>query len=218
MILRKNPKASFKLNYNLVLRIGLVLSLGIIISLLLGFPKFESEIKELEQPKWEPDVVEIPQIKHKFEQPPPPSRPSIPIESESEDLSEDITIDETTDITQYEAWEAPPAPPSEEGPRIRFIPYDEAPEPIGGFIAIQRNVIYPEIAREAGIEGTVVIQAFVSEFGKVTECIVLKGVPKTGLDEAAIDAIKKTRFKPAKQRDRNVGVYISIPVIFKLQN
>jgi protein TonB len=48
--------------------------------------------------------------------------------------------------------------------------------------------------------------------------VILKGVPNTGLDEAAVDAIKKTRFKPAKQRDRNVGVYVSIPVIFKLQS
>jgi protein TonB len=78
--------------------------------------------------------------------------------------------------------------------------------------------VYPEIAQEAGIEGTVVVQAFVSEFGIVTECVILKGVPNTGLDEAAVAAIKKTKFKPAKQRDRNVGVYISIPVIFKLQN
>jgi len=43
-------------------------------------------------------------------------------------------------------------------------------------------------------------------------------MPNTGLEEAAIAAIKKTRFKPAKQRDRNVGVYISIPVIFKLKS
>jgi len=148
----------------------------------------------------------------------PPSRPSIPIEVENDDLLDDVTIDMNTDISSYEAWDAPPPPPEEDdGPRVRFIPYDEAPDPIGGFAAIQRNVVYPEIAQEAGIEGTVVVQAFVNEFGKVTECIILKGVPNTGLDEAAIAAIKKTRFRPAKQRDRNVGVYISIPVIFKLQ-
>jgi len=38
-----------------------------------------------------------------------------------------------------------------------------------------------------------------------------------GLDEAAISAIKKTRFKPAKQRDRDVGVWIAIPVVFRLK-
>jgi protein TonB len=39
----------------------------------------------------------------------------------------------------------------------------------------------------------------------------------TGLDEAAIAAVKKTKFIPAKQRDRDVGVYVVIPIIFRLQ-
>jgi protein TonB len=47
---------------------------------------------------------------------------------------------------------------------------------------------------------------------------VIKGFPGTGIDEAAIEAIKKTKFKPAVQRDRNVGVWIAIPVTFKLSN
>ena len=62
-----------------------------------------------------------------------------------------------------------------------------------------------------------VIQAFVSKKGKVTETLVLKSIPNTGLDEAAMEAIKKTKFIPAKQRDRAVGVWISIPVNFRLK-
>ena len=89
--------------------------------------------------------------------------------------------------------------------------------PLGGYGAIQRNIVYPEIAQEAGIEGTVVIQAFVDKKGKVTDTVVLKGIPNTGLDEAAMVAITKTKFKPAKQRDRAVGVWISIPVNFRLK-
>jgi len=149
----------------------------------------------------------------------PPSRPAIPVESEDEDFSEDISMDIDMNFNDYVAWEAPPPPPEENtGPTIRFIPYDEAPKPIGGFEAIQKNVVYPEIAQEAGIEGTVIVQAFVDKRGKVQDCVILKGVPNTGLDEAAVKAIKMTRFIPAMQRDRKVGVYISIPVIFKLRN
>lgn len=163
------------------------------------------------------DVVETFDIPptQQFDVPPPPSRPSIPVESEDEDLAEDITIEET-DLEDFE-WEAPPPPP-DEGPAIRFIPYDEAPAPIGGYSAIQRNVRYPEIAQEAGIEGMVIVQAFIDNKGRVTETVILKGMPNTGLDEAAMEAIKRTRFKPAKQRDRAVGVWISIPVNFKLTN
>lgn len=100
---------------------------------------------------------------------------------------------------------------------LRFIHHDEPPIPIGGYAAIQRNIIYPEIAQEARIEGTVVISAFVDENGEVTELTVLKGVPGTGLDEAAMKAVRKTRFKPAKQGDRAIGVWISIPVNFQLK-
>ena len=77
--------------------------------------------------------------------------------------------------------------------------------------------IYPEIAQEAGIEGVVVVQAFIDKKGRVKETIILKGIPNTGLDEAAMEAIRKTRFRPAKQRERAVGVWISIPVKFKLK-
>jgi len=101
--------------------------------------------------------------------------------------------------------------------RVRFIPYDDPPVPVGGYGAIQRNIVYPEIAQEGGIEGTVVIQAFVSKEGIVTETVVLKGIPNSGLDEAAMDAIRKTKFKPAKQRKRAVGVWTSIPVNFRLR-
>jgi len=218
MIIRQNPEVSLKLRYPLILRVGLVFTLLGMILLFALIPKPGEGERIQKEIRIEIETIDIPVIEQQMEAAKPPSRPSIPIEVENDDLLDDVTIDMNTDISSYEAWDAPPPPPEEDdGPRVRFIPYDEAPEPIGGFPAIQRNVVYPEIAQEAGIEGTVVIQAFVNEFGKVTECIILKGVPNTGLDEAAIAAIKKTRFRPAKQRDRNVGVYISIPVIFKLQ-
>ncbi len=219
MILRQNPEVSLKLKYPLVLRVSLVFTLIVMIIMFSSVPRSGGGKRTQTEIRIEIETIDIPVIEQQIEAAKPPSRPSIPIEVEDDDLLDDVTIEMSTDISSYEAWDAPPPPPEDDGgPRVRFIPYDEAPEPIGGFAAIQRNVVYPEIAQEAGIEGTVVIQAFVNEFGIVTDCLILKGVPNTGLDEAAVDAIKKTRFKPAKQRDRNVGVYISIPVIFKLQS
>lgn len=221
MIIRVDPAYSLKLKSGFVLRSGLVIALCLLIVTLVAFPKFKEGKAVQKELNIIIETTNVPIIEQKIEQANAPSRPAIPVESDREDLSEDITIDETTDLSEYHAWEAPPAPPEQheesEGPRIRFIPYDEPPAPIGGFAAIQASVIYPDIAREAGIEGTVIVQAFVNEYGIVTDCVVLKGVPNTGLDEAATAAIKKTRFKPAKQRDRNVGVYISIPVIFKIK-
>ncbi len=221
MILRKKPEVSLKLRYGIVLKIGLILSLVILISFMVAVPKLESGTSVQKEVKIFIESEEVPITEQKIEQAAPPSRPTIPVESEDEDLAEDFEF-EMEGFDDYEAdeWAAPPAMPEEDdgGPAVRFIPFDEAPEPIGGFAAIQKNVIYPEIAQEAGIEGTVVVQAFIDENGKVGRCNILKGVPNTGLDEAAVNAIRKTDFIPAMQRDRKVGVWISIPVIFKLRN
>ena len=137
------------------------------------------------------------------------ARPLVPIESEDVDLADDVTIEET-DLESFEAWDAPPPPP--ENPRVKFIPYDDPPKPL---TLIKPK--YPEIAQEAGIEGTVIVQVFIDKKGRVKETSILQGIPNTGLDEAAIEAIRNTRFKPAKQRERAVGVWISIPINFRLR-
>ena len=94
---------------------------------------------------------------------------------------------------------------------VEFIAYDESPVPLR-----EIKLKYPEIAKEAGIEGTVVLQVFVDKNGRVKHTKILKGIPNTGMDEAAIKSIKAVRFKPAKQDGVAVGVWISIPFNFHL--
>ena len=175
----------------------------------LFFPRFRAKRALEQQAQIMIEQIEIPQTQQ-INRPPPPARPSIPIESESEDISDDLTMDEL-DLESFEAWDAPPPPP--EGPQVKFIPYDDPPVP-----KTPIRPQYPEIAQEAGIEGTVYVQAFIDKKGRVKEVNIVKGRPNTGLNEAAMDAIRKTKFYPAKQRERPVGVYISIPVNFKLKN
>ncbi len=98
-----------------------------------------------------------------------------------------------------------------------FVAVEEMPEPIGGIAAIQKNIKYPEIAKRAGIEGRVYIQAFIDENGNVTKANVLKGIG-AGCDEAAMNAIKKVKFIPGRQRGIPVKVQVSVPVIFKLSD
>ena len=62
------------------------------------------------------------------------------------------------------------------------------------------------------------MQVFVDANGRVKETVILKGIPNTGLDEAATNAIRIVRFRPARQRERAVGVWISIPVNFRLKS
>ena len=100
----------------------------------------------------------------------------------------------------------------EKEPRVKFIPYDDPPRPLTPI-----RPKYPKAAKEKGIEGTVIVQVFIDEKGRVKETKIMKGIPNSGLDEAAIEAIKKTRFIPAKAREKKVGVWISIPVNFRLK-
>lgn len=215
MITRQKPEVSLKDKYGRMIRIGLIVSIVLITAGLVAVPRGEQEKSEIEQPDVEIENVEIPETEQ-FEKPPAPSRPTIPVASEDEDIAEDVTIEQTT-FEDFEAASAPPPAP-EEGPKVKFIPYDEPPQIIGGMAALRNNIQYPEIAKEAGVEGTVIVQAFINKEGVVEDVVIVKGVPKTGLDEAAIEAVKKTRFKPAQQRDQAVGVWYSIPITFRLKS
>ena len=200
---------TLKEKYSTVLRIGTLMAC---VFMLLGFyslQRFENNSDLETEGQILIENIEIPETQQ-FETPPPPARPSIPVESEDDDLADDLTIEET-DLDNFDAWDAPPPPPS--GPQVKFIPYDKAPVPL-----MPIKPVYPDIAQEAGIEGQVIVQCFIDDKGRVKETIVLKGIPNTGLNESAVEALRKTRFRPAKQRETKVGVWITIPINFTLQN
>jgi len=196
-----------KLKYPIVIRVTGLIGVSLVMLNFLIFPRFLNtrEFENVNQVIIE--NVDIPQTQQ-IDNTPPPVRPSIPVPSDDEDIADDLTLDEL-DFDDFNL-DAPPPPPS--GPRVVFIPYDDPPVAITPI-----RPVYPEIAQEAGIEGVVIVQAFIDEKGRVKDTLILKGVPNTGLDEAAMEAIRKTRFRPAKQRERPVGVWISIPVNFKLK-
>ncbi len=200
---------TLKEQYSTVTRIGAMLACLLGLLSFYGLQRFEPDIDIENEGQIIIENIEIPETQQ-FETPPPPARPSIPIESEDEDLADDLTIEET-DLDNFDAWDAPPPPPS--GPQFKFIPYDDPPRPITPI-----KPVYPDIAQEAGIEGQVLIQCFIDKTGRVKETIVIKGLPNTGLNESAVAALRKTRFRPAKQRETPVGVWITIPINFRLQN
>lgn len=92
---------------------------------------------------------------------------------------------------------------------------DVMPEPIGGIEAIMKNVVYPESAKEEGIQGKVIVKLIVDEKGNVSSTEVVQSVNKE-LDKAAVTAIKKTKFNPAMKDKKPVKCEIAIPVQFKL--
>jgi len=98
-----------------------------------------------------------------------------------------------------------------------WVAYDTPPQPIGGFAAIQSKLVYPEVARNAGVEGRVVLNALIDATGNVTETKILKSLGDTGCDEAAIAAINATQWTPAQKEGKAVAVRIAIPLVFKLK-
>ena len=165
---------------------------------------------------------------------PPPLKSTIkftpPVVKPDEQVKDEYipTIDELKDVdpgteteegnpegVDYSLIEQIVEEPKEEAPKY-FVAVEEMPEPIGGIQAIQSKIVYPEIARRAGVEGKVYVLAFVDENGTVTNAQIIKGIG-AGCDEAALNAVKQTKFKPGKQRGVPVKVQVSIPIVFKLR-
>jgi protein TonB len=217
MALKKDEKADLRSKYQRVIEICLVISLLLLIVAFKFFPDVGKEAAYQEGPQELFKVEDVQNTKQE-NRPPPPPKPPIPIEAPSEDVLEDIDI-ASTELDLNAQMSAPPPPKEEkkvEEEPTYFVAVEEMPEPIGGIQAIQSKIVYPEIAKRAGVEGKVYVLAFVDEKGIVTNAKIIKGLG-AGCDEAALNAVKQTKFKPGKQRGKPVKVQVSIPIVFKLQ-
>jgi TonB family protein len=94
-------------------------------------------------------------------------------------------------------------------------PFDTPPEIIGGMQALAKNIKYPPSAKADTIEGRVLLKLHVNKHGGVTWVKVVEGV-RADLDSAAVDAMKKTSFRPAVYKGEPVSVWIAIPIQFKM--
>ncbi|MBU1679965.1 MAG: energy transducer TonB, partial [Bacteroidetes bacterium] len=92
---------------------------------------------------------------------------------------------------------------------------EECPQPLGGMEDIMANLVYPEHAKLYGLEGFVTIIATVNELGTVTNTEIVQGLG-LGCDEAAIDAVKKTKFLPGANGGRPVTTRVIFKIEFKL--
>ena len=102
--------------------------------------------------------------------------------------------------------EAEPAPDE-------FIPL--AQEPNTDMADLQKRVIYPEIAKKNGIEGRISVRVLVDERGKPVKYIIDHSDNKM-LEDAAVKAVMASEFTPGIQNDVAVKAWVSVPVVFKL--
>jgi len=90
-----------------------------------------------------------------------------------------------------------------------FVAFDELP-----VLLSHEQPRYPELAQEAGISGVVRVNVLVGKDGRVKRAIAVDG-PELFRD-AAIEAARKARFKPALQGRNPVEVWVIIPFNFEL--
>ncbi|KPJ49994.1 hypothetical protein AMJ40_04170 [candidate division TA06 bacterium DG_26] len=106
----------------------------------------------------------------------------------------------------------PSGPESEPECRFVFIPHDTPPRP-------KEYVVpeYPEEAKEAGIQGVVVLLMYIDQGGNVRIVCVAKSVHPL-LDEAALEAARKWTFFPALRNNKPIGVWVFYPIYFRLED
>jgi periplasmic protein TonB len=110
------------------------------------------------------------------------------------------------------------------GTRVRGVrpgPGGEGADEGGGSTSLPRGGYqvkprYPDSARRQGIEGTVVVKAYVTEQGRVIEVQVEQSAGHPDLDRAAVEAVGRWRFEPAQRGRQPVAMWVSIPVKFVL--
>jgi protein TonB len=86
--------------------------------------------------------------------------------------------------------------------------------PRGGY---QVRPSYPTSARRLGIQGMTTLRVYVAADGRVSEVLVHESAGHPDLDSAAAEAVKRWRFEPARRGAEAVGVWVLLPVEFRLR-
>ena len=218
MEIKKTDKANLENKKLLFVELGLVISLAITFGAF-EYTSKETKVSTLEDTAevvLEEEIIPITQETP----PPPPAAPKIPILSDQIDIVDDeIELDDDmfmnleddaslgVEIMDYVEVE-------EEVVEEEAIPFqlvEEKPSFQGGDANqfskwVNQKLVYPEIAKENGVQGRVTLQFTVEKDGSVTKVKVLRGVDPS-LDKEAVRVVSQSpKWKPGKQRDRAVPV------------
>ena len=230
MEIKKTEKASMENKRFLFTEIGMVIALLIV----WGAFSYTSKEKKVATLEADQTVVEVEDMVPITEETPPPpeAAPKIPILSDQIDIVDDnIKVDDSMfqnieDSNEgFEIMDYIESAPEEETIEEEAIPFqlvEEKPSFNGGDANefskwVNSRLVYPEIAKENGVQGRVTLQFTVNADGTVSNVKVLRGVDSS-LDKEAVRVVSSSpKWKPGKQRDRAVKVTYTFPVIFQLR-
>lgn len=229
MEVKKTPKASLENKRTLFIEIGLIVALAVVY-IAFNWTSKDVQVSTLEaenQVVQEEEIIPITQETP----PPPPEAPKIPVLSDQIDIVDDeIEVDndflslEDSDDMGVEIMDYVENVQEEvvEEEAIPFQLVEEKPSFMGSDANefskwVNKRLVYPEIAKENGVQGRVTLQFTVEKDGSVTKVRVLRGVDPS-LDKEAVRVVSMSpKWKPGKQRDRAVPVTYTFPVYFQLR-
>jgi protein TonB len=192
--------------YAIAIRASAVAALLIITLMFLVLPK-ESNVEAYKLKRSVETIMEsLPPTLEEMAKPAEAPKPAtVPVAATSADVDVQSTIDPTNVVEVVRRTE------ETDIPVVPFWKVEVKPMPIN--IPVPT---YPDMARTAGIEGQAVVEALVDVDGSVADARILKPSGNASLDQAAVDAAMRSKFSPAKQRDKAVRVWVSIPFRFTL--
>jgi protein TonB len=202
--------AELRAESNRFLRYALFLTIPLFFLFFYFFPPFDFKPYELPyQPPIEivfPDEIIIP------DEPREITQPAIPVEISDEEGAEAADVEVPVNVFSSAA-EIPVTIGIDDEPESEpeFYAFDEPPVLIESI-----KPVYPEVAMQVGIEGTVLLRLLVDVDGSVIEAGIIQSDVTPDMEKAAISAAWEYRFKPAKQRNVPVKAHVALPVIFKI--
>ncbi len=229
MEIKKSPKASLENKKMLFTEIGFIVAL-VICLVAFEWKTYEKSITLMDtstEIATEEEMVPI----TREELPPPPEIPKIPVVSDVIQIVEDdVSVNDniilsTEDDKNIGVQVMDYVQQQEDELEEEDIPLavvEEKPKFMGGdeneFSKwVSKNMTYPEVAKENGIQGRVICSFVVTAEGKVADVKILRGVDAS-LDKEAIRVISMSpRWTPGKQRTKAVRVKYTFPVIFQLR-
>ena len=129
---------------------------------------------------------------------------------------------EQTIASQEEIAQSTPGVAAGEGDLVVAPPSDDDLPKYGDYVYVEElpeaitqvRPEYPDLARSANVDGTVLVQALVGKDGRVKDAKVVKSIAM--LDAAAVSAVRQWVFKPALSNNKPVAVWVAVPVRFTL--